>query len=84
MHVMIGIAIEKNINQCNNGSELHISETVLVLTKICYHGDVFRWEHFLRYWSVTGHRWIPLTKARDAEHSRWYMPGIARALLVHE
>ena len=34
------------------------------------HDDVFEWKHFPRDWSLwresTGHRWIPLTKARDA------------------
>ena len=35
------------------------------------HDDVVKWKHFLRYWplcgELTGDRWIPLTKARDAE-----------------
>ena len=33
--------------------------------------DVIKWKHFLRYWPLCeqfiGHRWIPLTKASDAE-----------------
>ena len=33
--------------------------------------DVIKWKHFLRYWifvrEFTGHRWIPCTKASDAE-----------------
>ena len=34
--------------------------------------DVIRWKRFPRYWpfvggKFTGHRWIPLTKASDAE-----------------
>ena len=33
--------------------------------------DVIKWKHFPRYWPLwgesTGHRWIPLTKASDAE-----------------
>ena len=36
-----------------------------------FHDDVIKWKHFPRYWSLceefTGHRWIPLTKAIDAE-----------------
>ena len=35
------------------------------------HDDVIKWKHFLRYWPFvresTGHWWIPLTKASDAE-----------------
>ena len=35
------------------------------------HDDVIKWKHFPRYWSFvgefTGHRWIPLTHASDAE-----------------
>ena len=34
------------------------------------HDDVIKWKHFPRYWPfvrVTGHRWIPLTKASDTE-----------------
>ena len=38
--------------------------------KTC-HDDVIKWKHFPRYWpfvrEFTGHRWIPLTKASDAE-----------------
>ena len=37
------------------------------------HGDVIEWKRFPRYWPLcwefTGHRWIPPTKASDAE--RW-------------
>ena len=37
----------------------------------CWHDDVIKWKHFPRYWpfmrGTTGHRWIPLTKASDAE-----------------
>ena len=35
------------------------------------HDDVIKWKHFPRYWpfvrGIHGHRWIPLTKASDAE-----------------
>ena len=35
------------------------------------HDDVIKWKYFPRYWpfvrGTTGHRWIPLTKANDAE-----------------
>ena len=34
------------------------------------HDDVIKWKHFPRNWSFvefTGHRWIPSTKASDAE-----------------
>ena len=35
------------------------------------HDDVIKWKHFPRYWpcvrEFTGHRWLPLTKASDAE-----------------
>ena len=34
------------------------------------HDDVIKWKHFPRYWlfgESTGDRWIPLTKASDAE-----------------
>ena len=35
------------------------------------HDDVIKWKHFPRYWpfarGITGHRWIPRTKAIDAE-----------------
>ena len=38
----------------------------------CRHDDVIKWKHFPRYWSFVqgSHRWIPLTKASDAE--LWY------------
>ena len=40
-----------------------------------YCGDVIKWKHFPRYWPFkrqsTGYRWIPLTKASDAE--LWYL-----------
>ena len=36
-----------------------------------YHGYVIKWKHFLRYWpsvrESSGHRWILLTRASDAE-----------------
>ena len=35
------------------------------------HDDILKWKHFPRYWPLcgefTGHRWIPRTKASDAE-----------------
>ena len=36
------------------------------------HDDVIKWKHFPRYWPFVrrihpSHRWIPLTKAADAE-----------------
>ena len=38
------------------------------------HDDFIKWKHFPRYWpfvrGTTDHRWIPLTKASDAE--LWY------------
>ena len=45
-----------------------------------YHDDVIKWKHFPRYWPFvwesTGHRWILLTKASDAELwcFRWSAP----------
>ena len=40
----------------------------------CVHDDVIKWKHFPRYWPLcgefTGPRWIPRTKASDAE--LWY------------
>ena len=43
------------------------------------HDDVIKWKHFPRYWSFlrgsTGHWWIPLTKASDAE--LWWTNGWA-------
>ena len=36
-----------------------------------FHDDVIKWKHFPRYWpfvrEFTGRRWIPRTKASDAE-----------------
>ena len=55
---------------------LHQHSLVILLTHCyhhseCWHDDVIKWQHFLRYWpfvrEFTGHRWIPLTKASDAE-----------------
>ena len=41
------------------------------LDKDSWQGDVIKWEHFPRNWpfmrGLTGPRWIPLTKASDAE-----------------
>ena len=47
---------------------------------ILYHDDVIKWKHFRVAGPLcgefTGHRWIPLTKASDAELWRflWYAP----------
>ena len=42
------------------------------------HDEAIKWKHFPRYWPfvVTGHRWIPRTKASDAEFwcFLWYAP----------
>ena len=41
------------------------------ITTITFHDDVIKWKHFPRYWPLcgefTGPRWIPGTKASDAE-----------------
>ena len=41
------------------------------MARHCYHDDVIKWKHFVRYWPLVRgiHRWqwIPLTKASDAE-----------------
>ena len=41
------------------------------LYRTLIHDDVIKWKHFPRYWPLcgefTGHRWIPHTKASDAE-----------------
>ena len=39
-----------------------------------FHDDAIKWIHYPRYWpfvrgEFTGHQWIPLTKASDAELS---------------
>ena len=43
----------------------------IMVTWWCLHDDVNKWRHFPRYWPLcgeaTGHRWIPCTKASDAE-----------------
>ena len=43
-------------------------------SKVDHHDGVIKWKHFLRYWpfvrGIPGHRWIPCTKASDAE--LWY------------
>ena len=47
-------------------------EGTVELTMIC-HDDIIKWKYFPRYWLFTmwgetsGHRWIPLTKASEAE-----------------
>ena len=41
-----------------------------ILYIIIFDPDVMKWKHFPRYWH--GHRWIPLTKAGDAE--LWCFP----------
>ena len=39
-----------------------------VLVRSVLHDDVIKWKHFPRYWLfVRGNRWIPLTKASEAE-----------------
>ena len=44
---------------------------VYVLYWLTFHDDVIKWKHLTRYWPLcgefTGHRWILLTKASDAE-----------------
>ena len=52
-----------------------------LLHRHCYlHDDVIKWEHFPRYWPLcgefTGPRWIPRTKASDAElcYFLWSLP----------
>ena len=46
------------------------------MTTSWLHDDVIKWKHFPRYWpfmrETTGHRWIPLTKASDAELSFFF------------
>ena len=41
------------------------------ITAVCYHNDVIKWKHFPRYWpfirGIHRSRWIPHTKASDAE-----------------
>ena len=41
-----------------------------------HHDDVIKWKHFRRCWSfmreLTGHQWILLTKASDAELWRFF------------
>ena len=32
-----------------------------------FHDDVIKWKHFPRYWCFVRDRWIPLTKASNAE-----------------
>ena len=47
-----------------------------------WHDDVIKWKHFPRYWPfvrvIHRHRWIPLTKASDAEFwcFLWSIPWI--------
>ena len=58
----------------------HLSRRPLNFLPVARYDDVIKWKHFLRYWSFVGgirrssvgssHRWIPLTKAIDAE--LWY------------
>ena len=42
--------------------------------RVWFHDGVIKWKHFPRYWPLWGeftvHRWIPRTKASDAE--LWY------------
>ena len=49
---------------------LYYHRGLIISTPQSYHDDVIKWKHFLRYWPLwgesTGHRWIPLTKASDA------------------
>ena len=48
-----------------------VSEIYSLLQQPLTHDDVIKWKHFPRHWPLcgefTGHRWIPLTKASDAE-----------------
>ena len=38
------------------------------LARIDYHDEFIKWKHFPRYWPfMRGIRWIPLTRAGDAE-----------------
>ena len=52
------------------------SPIVSVWIKFVGHDDAIKWKHFPRYWpfmrELTGHRWIPLTKASDAELLRFF------------
>ena len=46
---------------------------VVILPSLHHHDDVIKWKHFPLHWPLcgefTGHRWIPHTKATDAELS---------------
>ena len=48
-----------------------IQHNTITETGPCFHDDVIKWKHFPRYWLLlgefTGDRWIPRTKASDAE-----------------
>ena len=53
---------------------MNLMETDSIPTTKKSQHDVIKWKHFPRYWPFvresTGHRWIPLTKSRNAEP--WY------------
>ena len=42
-----------------------------IIVQMSWHDDVIKWKHFPHYWpfvrGIPGHRWIPHTKASDAE-----------------
>ena len=48
-----------------------VQEMGVCVSNALMHYDVIKWKHFLRYWPLcrefTGHRWISLTMASDAE-----------------
>ena len=70
-----GMSRERNIHMARFAEpELLSTESLNMQFKIktCHkHGDVIRWKHFHvtgpLWGEYTGHRWIPLTKASDAE-----------------
>ena len=52
-------------------SSHHLISAHFISCRLISHYDVIKWKHFPRYWPLwgefTGDRWIPLTKASDAE-----------------
>ena len=55
----------------STNSVLHIAYTNAWAAMMAFHDDVIKWKHFPRYWpfvrGIHRSRWIPCTKASDAE-----------------
>ena len=75
-----------NIGSCNSSlpstkplTSVYFSFWPSFSPSLWIHDDIIKWKQYLRYWpfmrGIHRHRWIPLTKASDADHCYFLWSG---------